>query len=69
MKISLKTKGIMSLCGGFLIHLILGTFYLWGNVNVYVSSYLHYHGNPDLNNSSVNEVFPFMFLAIGNSKQ
>lgn len=33
-------KGISSVIGGFLIHLILGTFYTLGNVNTYLTSYL-----------------------------
>jgi OFA family oxalate/formate antiporter-like MFS transporter len=64
--LSIKSKGIMALVGGFLMHLILGTFYLWGNINVYVSSYLYHKGDETMDNAKVNFVFPFMMLAIGN---
>lgn len=39
-----KTKGILSVLGGFMMHLVLGTVYIWGAVNVYVRSYYCYNG-------------------------
>lgn len=39
-----KTKGILCVLGGFMMHLILGTLYMWGGVNVYVRSYYCYNG-------------------------
>lgn len=33
-------EGYLALLGGFLIHIMIGTFYLWGNINIYVTSYL-----------------------------
>lgn len=30
----------MSLAGGFFVHLVLGNFYLWGNVAPYITSWL-----------------------------
>ena len=45
-------KGISSVFGGFLIHLILGTFYTLGNVNTYLTSYLRAHVDPDITYAS-----------------
>jgi hypothetical protein len=33
-------KGIMCVCGGFLVHLVLGTLYCWGNITTYVTARL-----------------------------
>ena len=35
------TKGILWLIAGFTIHLFLGCLYLFGNIQVYLTSYLH----------------------------
>lgn len=41
--------GILAVAGGFLMHLVLGTVYMWGNTNLYVKSYFCYNGNYGLN--------------------
>ena len=33
-------NGLIVLMGGFLIHLVLGAIYLWGSINIYITSYL-----------------------------
>ena len=45
-------KGISSVVGGFLIHLILGTFYTLGNVNTYLVSFLKKRVDPDITYAS-----------------
>ncbi|EAR95978.2 oxalate/formate antiporter family transporter (macronuclear) [Tetrahymena thermophila SB210] len=62
-RLPFQTRGYLSLFGGFLIHLILGTFYLWSTMNTYVTSYLRNDGQ-NYTNADVNAVFPFMMLAI-----
>lgn len=47
-----QVKGISSVIGGFLIHLILGTFYTFGNVNTYLTSYLRVHVDHDITYAS-----------------
>ena len=42
-----KLMGILTLVGGFFLHLYLGCFYLWGNNSVYVISYFHYINDTD----------------------
>jgi MFS transporter, OFA family, oxalate/formate antiporter len=45
--LSFKTKGVLSIFGGFCIHLMLGVFYVWGNLTIYFSSYfLHTETSP-----------------------
>ena len=38
-----KVGGYLSLMGGFLLHLTLGTLYCFGNMNTYMTSYLRTH--------------------------
>ena len=50
---SLKTqrvpwRGVSALIGGFLIQLTLGSFYSFGNMMTYLTSYMRCHGSPDL---------------------
>lgn len=35
--------GYLSLAGGFLLHLTLGTLYCFGNMNTYITSYIRTH--------------------------
>ena len=42
MVLSHRSKGILTLCGGVLIHLTLGTLYTFGNMSPYITSYLRY---------------------------
>ena len=41
--ISFKLK-VLSLIGGFLIHIVLGTVYITGNISIYMASYLQTKG-------------------------
>lgn len=41
-------RGILALFGGFLIQLTLGSFYSFGNMMTYLTSYMRQHGSPDL---------------------
>ena len=50
--ISNHAKGISSVFGGFLINLILGTFYTLGNVNTYLTSYLRKNVDHELTYAS-----------------
>ena len=59
--ISLQAKeqfrnGVLSIVGSFLLHLFLGSVYLWGNINVYITSYLH-SVNSDITLDNTNIVF------------
>ncbi|KAL4508394.1 hypothetical protein ABPG72_003698 [Tetrahymena utriculariae] len=57
-------KGILAILGGFLIHLTCGTLYMWGVINIYVTSYLRLNGNPDLSIDLGSGIFPFMMVAV-----
>ncbi len=43
MTMTLQRRGFLSVFGGFLVHLVLGTLYYWANITIYVISYLRYH--------------------------
>ena len=53
-------NGLIVLIGGFLIHLVLGSIYLWGNINIYVTSYLWMEGN----NVTLNDLFFVLPLSL-----
>lgn len=38
-------KYILALIGGFLIHIVIGTIYITGNISVYIASYLQSKGH------------------------
>jgi len=58
-----KLEGWRVLIGGVFIHLVLGTFYLWGSISVYIASYLRVH-NSGVTLNIVKMVFPLMNVAI-----
>jgi len=45
---SIPWRGVLALIGGFLIQLSLGSFYSFGNMMTYLTSYMRHHGSPDL---------------------
>jgi MFS family permease len=58
-------RGICSVIGGFILHLVIGCFYLWGVINIYVTSYYRLHGEPSLNTSLTSGLFPIFLLFVG----
>ena len=59
-----KWKGVLTILGGCLVHLVLGSFYLWGNINIYVTSYYRIHSDNSLNISTSSALFCLMLLGI-----
>lgn len=59
-----KWKGVLILLGGSLVHLVLGSFYLWGNINVYVTSYYRIHSDNSLTITLASALFCLMLLGI-----
>jgi len=60
---SFKKEGFRVVLGGILVHLVLGTFYMWGTISLYVASWLRAE-DPSIDISIVKMVFPFMNLAM-----
>ncbi|CAI2368038.1 unnamed protein product [Moneuplotes crassus] len=56
-----KIKGLICVIGGIILHLFLGCFYLWGNIQVYITSYLHKH-DPSITLEDTNVVFVLLNL-------
>ena len=48
-----KVDGVLSLIGGFCLHLTLGTLYCFGNLNTYMTSYLRKHVHPGIEYSDM----------------
>ena len=42
---TITSRGIVSIIGGFLIALVIGTTYLWGIISLYITSYFRIVGN------------------------
>lgn len=61
-----KREGLRVVFGGILIHFVLGTFYLWGGISVYVASYLRLYSD-EVDIDLVKMVFPLMFVAINST--
>lgn len=36
---TIMSRGVISIFGGFLIALVIGTTYLWGIISIYITSY------------------------------
>lgn len=54
-----------SLLGGFIIYLVIGTYYLWANIQIYVISYFHQMGDPSITMYGTSIIFPCsMFLSM-----
>ena len=65
MKIQLteNQKGIISIIAAFVINLVLGSFYLWGSINIYVASYYNKNYDPELQTDITSMCFPIMAVA------
>ena len=40
-----KRRKLLALFGGFLLHIVIGTVYITGNISLYIASYLQYKGH------------------------
>lgn len=65
MKIQLSEtqKGIISIIAAVVINLVLGSFYLWGSINIYVASYYKINYDPELQTDITSMCFPIMAVA------
>lgn len=62
---TITSRGIVSIIGGFLVALVIGTSYLWGIISLYITSYFRIaEGNLNLTQESTALVFPFMFFGM-----
>ncbi|KAL4512745.1 hypothetical protein ABPG72_020582 [Tetrahymena utriculariae] len=67
MELTMKQKGIITLIGGFMLELVTGTAFLWGQFNVYITSYFRQKDDSGLELSVGGAIFPVMMasLALG----
>jgi len=54
-----STKSVIS---GFVIYLVIGNYYLWGNITVYVTSYFRNIKNHNLSENLTNITYTFMMI-------
>ena len=54
-------KGVMCVIGGMSIEIFTGSFFLWGNISLYVLSYYH-EKNPSLDTSFIFTVETILVL-------
>ena len=57
---SLRRK-IICLIGGFIIHIVIGTVYITGNISPYIASYLQAHGS-EISLKDVSIILPLQIL-------
>ena len=56
-------EGIMTVAGGVILMLVLGAFYLWGAIGIYITSHLRQY-EPDLVINSTAVLFPLQGIMI-----
>lgn len=64
MQLSMKTRGILTLIGGFTLMLMTGSIFMWGALNVYVTSYFRQKDDEGLKVSTGGAIFPVMTAAL-----
>ncbi|KAL4470902.1 hypothetical protein ABPG72_005936 [Tetrahymena utriculariae] len=55
-----KLKGILTIIAGFVLNLTSGSMFLWGTLNIYITSYFRQKNDPDLSLSIGGAIFPVM---------
>ena len=63
-----RTKGILSCCAGFLFHMIIGAMIIWGNITVYVTSYLRLY-NSVLTSDDSFFLLPLIMISLNFTMQ
>ncbi|KAL4478056.1 hypothetical protein ABPG72_013495 [Tetrahymena utriculariae] len=64
MALDLNQKSYITIAGSIIVHLVLGTIYLWGVITAYITSYFRSQDNPDLTLKQAGVVFPIMMFSV-----
>jgi MFS transporter, OFA family, oxalate/formate antiporter len=56
-----RNRRLLSLLGGFLLHIVIGTVYITGNISLYIASYLQYHGE-NIKVQDINIILPLQVV-------
>lgn len=59
-------RGVLTLLGGFIMHLCCGALYMWGTINPYITSYFRYIEGSELKIETGAAVFPVMMCAVAS---
>ena len=62
-RVPFKYQGWMTLLGGFLVHMSLGSYYTFGNLTPYLTSYMRAYDNKNLTYSKTIFVLTIQSLA------
>lgn len=67
-RLYLFVRGLLVICGGFLVHLSLGTIYTFGNIAPYIVSYIRNASHPaDLSQGTTVWIFAFALIGQGGA--
>ena len=61
-----KNRRVLSLVGGFIIHIVIGTVYITGNISIYMASYLQHEGY-DVTLNQLSIVLPLQIVGTAMS--
>ncbi|KAL4456960.1 hypothetical protein ABPG74_014598 [Tetrahymena malaccensis] len=64
MKLSNTQRGLLTVFGGFTVHLVIGAVFMWGTLNVYITSYFRQLNDEGLPLSVGGAIFPVMMLSV-----
>ena len=60
----LTVRSVLAVVGAVLIMIDVGSLYTFGTLTPYITSYLHYHKNPDVAIIDVNIINPISFFCM-----
>ncbi|EAR99450.2 oxalate/formate antiporter (macronuclear) [Tetrahymena thermophila SB210] len=64
MKLTNTQRGLLTVFGGFTVHLVIGAVFMWGTLNVYITSYFRQLNDEGLALSVGGAIFPVMMLSV-----
>ncbi|KAL4508397.1 hypothetical protein ABPG72_003701 [Tetrahymena utriculariae] len=64
MRLSNTQRGLLTIFGGFTVHLVIGAVFMWGTLNVYITSYFRQLNDQGLPLSVGGAIFPVMMLSV-----
>jgi hypothetical protein len=59
-----QTRGVLCLIGAFCLNLFLGCIYLWGNISIYITSYLNKHNEGGMSLNDTFVVYPVLVCSL-----
>lgn len=60
----ITAAAVLSLVGGTLIMMVIGSLYTFGALAPYIASFLHYRGSPDTHIRDLNLISPVSYFTL-----